>query len=237
MTTFRNCFVLLLWLVFAGCAGQSSSDESGVIPLTGEASELPGDSQESDVGDERIIVFLGDSITAGYGVDNSESFPEVARNYLIERGFDVQIRNAGVSGETSAGGLRRIDWVLRQRVDILVVELGGNDGLRGVPVTETSSNLEAIVRKARESHPEVEVVIAGMQLPPNMGADYVNAFSAIFPRIASQNDAHLIPFILKGVGGVPELNQRDGIHPTAEGHTIIAGTVVDALVPILQELD
>jgi acyl-CoA thioesterase-1 len=141
--------------------------------------------------------------------------------------------NAGLSGETSAGGLRRINWLLKRPIDVLVLELGANDGLRGIPAAQTRQNLQAIIDRVKEKNPAVKIIIAGMMVPPNMGADYAGEFQKIFPQLAKQNQAELIPFLLEGVAGIPELNLPDGIHPTAEGHRIVAGTVWKVVKPVL----
>ena len=141
--------------------------------------------------------------------------------------------NAGLSGETTSGGKNRIDWVLKQNVDVFVLELGANDGLRGIPVAETKNNLQEIIDFVREQNPEIEIILAGMQIPPNMGQEYTREFRAIFPDLAEENNVNLIPFLLEDVAGIPELNQQDGIHPTAEGQEILAENVWDVLKPIL----
>ncbi len=181
----------------------------------------------------KTIVFFGDSITAGYGVDPDEAYPAVIQRKIDETGRPWRVVNAGLSGETTAGGLRRLDWILRQRVDIFVIELGGNDGLRGIPPATTRSNLERIIKRIHQQLPDVKIVITGMQIPTNMGPEYTRDFAAIFPDVARSSGAVLIPFLLDRVGGVATLNQPDGIHPTAEGHQIVADTVWRTLQPLL----
>ena len=184
----------------------------------------------------RTILFFGDSLTAGYGLDDAskEAFPALIGQRLKDAGVPYQAVNAGLSGDTTAGGLRRIDWLLQRPVDILVLELGGNDGLRGLPPSESLRNLQAIIDKTRARNPQVRVVVAGMMMPPNFGADYVARFAAVFPALAEANPgAKLIPFILDGVGGIARLNQRDQIHPTAEGHRVIAELVWKTLAPMV----
>ena len=139
--------------------------------------------------------------------------------------MDYSVVNAGLSGETTASGLNRLDWVFKQNVDVLVIELGANDGLRGVSLKETKSNLEQIINTAREKNPEVKIILAGMQIPPNMGEEYTSEFRSLFPDLAEQYNLELIPFLLEGVAGDPKLNQEDGIHPTAEGQQILANNV------------
>src|SRR5690606_16412865 len=169
----------------------------------------------------RVIVFYGDSLTAGYGIDPEAAFPALVGKALESKGKEVKVVNAGLSGETSAGGLSRIDWVLRQPVDIFVLELGANDGLRGLPIEQTEKNLQAIIDKVKAKNPGVKIVIAGMMVPPNMGPDYSSRFQKIFPELARRNDAALIPFLLQDVAGIETLNQADGIHPNPEGHRIV----------------
>lgn len=181
----------------------------------------------------RILV-LGDSLAAGYGVDQKEAFPALLQEKVEAAGLDYTVVNAGLSGDTSAGGLRRIDWILRRPVDVLFLELGGNDGLRGLPPAETKRNLQSIIDKTREKHPRARVIIAGMQMPGNLGAAYQAEFQAVFADLAKENKAALIPFLLEGVGGDARLNQPDRIHPTAEGHKIIAEKVWPALKAALE---
>ena len=179
-----------------------------------------------------LVVFLGDSLTAGLGVGEAEAFPEQVRLLLADQGIAIRVVNAGISGDTTAGGLARLDWLMRQRPDILVVGLGANDGLRGLALAETEANLRAIVRDARAAG--ARVLLLGMMLPPNYGPDYTSGFQAIFPRLASELESALVPFLLTDVAGLPELNQNDGIHPTAEGHRLIAGNVLPPLRAMLR---
>lgn len=181
------------------------------------------------------ILFFGDSITAGYGLELEQAFPALVQEKINEAELPFTVTNAGLSGETSSGGLNRIDWLLRQPVDIFVLELGGNDGLRGVSLDLTASNLQGILDLVKEKNPDVTLVVAGMQIPPNLGPDYTKQFKDLFPELATQNNATLIPFILDGVAGIESLNLPDGIHPTADGHRIVAETVWKTLLPILNE--
>lgn len=178
------------------------------------------------------IVFYGDSLTAGYGVGTELAFPALVGEKLVQAGHDVEIVNSGVSGETSAGGLTRIDWVMGRKTDIFILELGANDGLRGLPLAQTELNLQAIIDKVNAKYPDAQIVIAGMMVPPNMGPNYSQQFVQIFGRLAKKNDALLIPFLLDGVAGNPELNQPDGIHPNVKGHEIVAETVYEQLVKL-----
>lgn len=173
----------------------------------------------------RTILFFGNSLTAGYGIDPSHAFPALIQKKIDSLGLPYKVVNAGVSGETTSGGNSRIDWVLRQPVDVFVLELGANDGLRGIPVTETKGNLQSIIKKVWSLYPGAKIILAGMQLPPNMGQAYASDFRDIFPDLAKKNKIALVPFILEGVGGEEKLNQEDGIHPTEEGHKILAENI------------
>lgn len=182
---------------------------------------------------QKVILFYGDSLTAGYGISTEEAFPALVEKKIRQKGKNWKVINAGLSGETSAGGLSRIDWILRQPVDILVLELGANDGLRGLPLDQTKKNLQAIIDKVKAKNPAVKIVIAGMMVPPNMGNEYSSGFKKIFPELAKRNNALLIPFLLEGVGGVEKLNQPDRIHPNAEGHRIVAENVYQVIEELL----
>ena len=182
----------------------------------------------------KVVLFLGDSITAGYGLETSQAYPALIQDKIDAKGWPVRVINAGQSGDTSAGGLNRIDWLLRNPIDILVLELGGNDGLRGLSPQLTQKNLQAIIDRTKAKHPQVKIIIAGMRLPPNMGRDYGRQFNDVFPQLAKRNGAVLIPFVLEGVGGVRDLNLADGIHPTAKGHAIVAANVWKVLAPLLK---
>lgn len=173
----------------------------------------------------KTVIFFGDSITAGNGLESDSAFPALIQRKLDAAGRPWRVVNAGLSGETTAGGLRRLDWILRQPVDIFVLELGGNDGLRGIPLESSLSNLQTMIERIRAKYPPAIIVLAGMQIPTNLGPDYTRQFAAMYPELARKNHTVLIPFLLEGVGGVPSLNQADGIHPTAEGHKIVAETV------------
>jgi acyl-CoA thioesterase-1 len=183
--------------------------------------------------DTKVILFYGNSLTAGMGLDPEQAFPHLIQEKINKLGKDYRVVNAGLSGETSAGGLSRIDWVLQQKIDIFVLELGANDGLRGLPLESTRQNLQGIIDKVKQKYPEARVLIAGMMVPPNMGADYTSEFVKIFPELAKNNNAKLIPFLLDGVAGNPDLNLPDGIHPNAEGHQIVADNVWKILKSLL----
>lgn len=180
---------------------------------------------------ERVIVVLGDSLTAGLGVAREEAYPALLEARLRREGYDYRVVNAGVSGDTSAGGLRRVDWALRARPDIVIVALGANDGLRGLPVGALRDNLERIVRRVRAAG--ARVLLAGMRVPPNYGDEYARDFAAVFPEVARRTGVPLAPFLLDGVAGEARLNQADGIHPTAEGQRLIASRLWSHLRPLL----
>jgi acyl-CoA thioesterase I len=182
---------------------------------------------------KKVILFFGDSLTAGYGLSTEEAFPALSEKLLNISGKNVKVVNAGLSGETSAGGLSRIDWILRQPIDIFVLELGANDGLRGLPLEQTRKNLQSIIDKVKTKYPKAKFVLAGMMVPPNMGKEYATDFKKIYPELAKKNNATLIPFLLEGVGGNEKLNQADGIHPNVEGHKIVAGNVTRVLEKLL----
>ncbi len=181
----------------------------------------------------KVILFYGDSLTAGYGLSPEEAFPALVEKKLNKTDKKVRVVNAGLSGETSAGGLSRIDWILRQPVDIFVLELGGNDGLRGLPLDQTRKNLQGIIDKVKAKYPNCKIVMAGMMVPPNMGEEYTTEFKRVYPDLATKNKATLIPFILEGVGGIEKLNQADGIHPNAEGHQIISNKIATVFEKLL----
>jgi acyl-CoA thioesterase-1 len=182
------------------------------------------------------VLFLGTSLTAGMGLSADEAYPALIQAKIDSAGLGFRVVNAGVSGETSAGGLRRIDWLLRQPVAVLVLELGANDMLRGQDIPAMRANLQEIIDHTKAAHPEARIVIAGMKAAPNLGEPYVDEFEAVFLELAEANGAVLIPFLLEGVAGIPELNQPDGNHPTAEGQAIVAENVWAVLEPVLHDL-
>jgi acyl-CoA thioesterase-1 len=181
----------------------------------------------------KVILFYGDSLTAGYGLSTDDAFPAVIEKTLNKKGKTTKVVNAGLSGETSAGGLNRLDWVLKQPIDLFVLELGANDGLRGLPLDQTQKNLQAIIDKVKMKYPKAKIVIAGMLVPPNMGPDYTASFRKIFPDLAKKNNAALIPFLLQNVAGDEKLNLADGIHPNVDGHKIVAENVLKVIEPLL----
>lgn len=184
--------------------------------------------------DSKTILFFGDSITAGLGVDNSQAFPALIQNKIDSLGLNYEVINGGLSGETSAGGLRRIDWTLQRDIDIMILELGGNDGLRGIDLNSTKENLQRIIDKVKAKNPEAKIILTGMQVPPNLGQDYTRQFKTIYPELAEENNLPLIPTIMDKIGGNEELMQGDGLHPTPEGHKVIAEMVWEVLEKMLE---
>jgi len=225
--------IQLCVLIFIGCS--PTQEETTAPSRTAPPLEVPEAAPLTDT--TPTILFLGNSLSAGLGVDLEQAFPALVQEKIDSLGWKYRVVNAGLSGETTAGGLRRIDWLLKQPVEVLVLELGGNDGLRGIPPEVTRTNLAEIIEKTRTANPHAEIVLAGMQVPPNLGQDYTGKFRDLFPALAHEKDTALIPFLLEGVGGIPNLNQPDGIHPTARGHEIVAETVWTTLKPLLEALN
>src|SRR5690606_28200495 len=184
---------------------------------------------------DRLLV-LGASIAAGYGVEPEQAFPALLQRKIDAAGLPVEVVNAGVSGDTTAGGLRRLNWLFRRPVDVLLIELGGNDGLRGVPPSATRSNLLQIIDTARRTRPGIRIVLAGMQMPPNMGESYTREFREVFPSVAEERDVVLVPHLLEGVGGRADINLPDLIHPTPRGHEVVAENGWEVLEPVLRSM-
>lgn len=226
----KFCYFLSAVMLF--CCGNKSANKNEENNAEVETKELMNETNQT--GQKKTILCFGDSITAGYGLDDtSDAFPGVLQQKIDSLGLDYTVVNSGVSGETSSGGLGRIQWVLNQDVDFFLLELGANDGLRGISLDQTKINLQSIIDKVKAKNPETIIVLAGMELPPNMGADYTEQFRNLFSELAKTNDLEFLPFILKDVGGIAELNQGDGIHPTEEGHRILAENVWQILEPLL----
>ena len=220
--------IVIMSISFASCNSNTATKEQVVQEPTIAVS------QEEVHDSKNTLLFFGDSITAGYGLDDTnDAYPALIQNKIDSLNLDYEVINSGLSGETSAGGRSRIDWILNQPIDVFVLELGANDGLRGVAVEETRENLQAIIDAVRAKSPSTTIVLAGMQLPPNFGQVYTANFKSMFIELATSNDIAFIPFILKDVGGIKALNQNDGIHPTEEGHEIVAETVWDTLEELL----
>lgn len=211
--------------VGSGPATATAAEEAGALAATGATN------QEAS----QAILFVGTSLTAGYGLPASQSYPARIQERLAEQGLAERFRvvNAGVSGDTSAGARRRIGWLLQQPVAAVVLELGANDMLRGQDPAALRANLQAIIDQIREPFPQVPILIAGMQAAPNLGSEYARAFEQVYGQLARSNSVALLPFILEGVAGDPELNQADGIHPTAEGQRVVSASVWAALQPLL----
>lgn len=213
-------------LALAGCGGSppgtATASASGATPPAA-APDARG----------ALVVFLGDSLTAGYGLAEDQAFPALVAKELRGDGLPVRVVNAGVSGDTTAGGLERLEWILKQKPDVLVVGLGGNDALRGQPLENIERNLRLIVAEARSSG--ARVLLLGQRIPPNYGPDYAEGFAAIYPRVAREAGATLMPFLLDGVGGRAALNQPDGIHPNARGHEILAQNVTPFVEQLVRE--
>jgi acyl-CoA thioesterase-1 len=232
-TSFPKHYLALFFIAVSFLADCKKAEKQ-TTETTVETAPAPSQTGDETRSDFKNILFLGNSITAGFGLELSEAFPALIQKRLDSLKMPFKTINAGVSGETSAGGLRRIDWLLKDRVDVMVLELGANDGLRGLPVEDTRKNLQAIIDRTREKYPEAKIILAGMQLPPNMGQKYTTDFKNMYIELAEKNGTAFIPFILEGVGGVPRLNLPDGIHPTAEGHRILADNVWKILKQVLE---
>ncbi len=225
----KFCYFLLV-LILISCGNESKTKQ--VQENTEQ--QTTAVSQENNTGKKTILCF-GDSITAGYGLDDTNNaYPAVLQRTIDSLDLDYVVVDSGVSGETSSGGLSRVDWVLKQDIDIFILELGANDGLRGVPLAQTKVNLQGIIDAVRNKSQDITIILAGMELPPNMGQDYTTEFRSIFADLAKQNKLAFIPFVLKDVGGIPELNQGDGIHPNIQGHKIVAQNVWEVLEGQLQ---
>lgn len=207
-----------------GCDQPSEKPRAGP-PVAGAVAERPS------------VVFLGTSLTAGLGVEPEQAYPALIQGKIDSAGLNYRVVNAGVSGETSAGARRRIDWLLREPIAVLVIETGANDGLRGLPPDSLRANIQSIVARARDLRPTPRLVLIGMQVPPNYGRAYSQQFQAIYPELARASGAELVPFLLEGVGGVVALNQPDGVHPTAEGQRVMAETVWRVLEPVLRDAE
>ncbi|WP_214229054.1 arylesterase [Pedobacter sp. B4-66] len=225
-----STLIALLFVVFASCGNNqnkqtdetSNAKSAEAVP---EATEVPVK--------EKNILFFGTSLTAGYGLEQGEAYPELLQKKLDSLKLPYKAINGGLSGETSAAGKNRIDWLLKQPIAVFVLELGANDGLRGVAVSETTANLQAIIDKVKKKYPEAKMILTGMEVPPNMGAKYASDFRNMFKELVAKNEMVFLPFLLEGVAGIPKLNQGDGIHPTAEGQKIVAENVWSKLKGVL----
>jgi acyl-CoA thioesterase I len=232
----KRCLLCVLVTLAAGCGphGEGRDDARtapAVSPPRAAAPDPPALRSDAARGRPRIV-FLGDSLTAGLGLAMADSYPSLVQKRLAAEGLDFEVVNAGVSGDTSAGGLARLDWALDGNVRILVVALGGNDALRALPPDELQRNLAAIIERAQARG--IKVVLAGMEAPPNFGRDYIVTFHRVYPALAQRYHVAFVPFLLQGVAGSDALNQRDGIHPTAAGARILADNVWAALKPLVE---
>jgi acyl-CoA thioesterase-1 len=226
MTSLRGFLLIFSLIAVLSCGKQESPQQDKKV----ESSKAAEDETVVETEDgSKVILFFGDSLTAGYQLDASEAYTAVIQQKIDSLGYDYQVVNAGLSGDTTAGGKSRLGWVLKQDVDIFVLELGANDGLRGIPLTETRQNLQDIIDMVKAKNENTKIILAGMQIPPNMGQDYTSEFRTIFPDLAEKNNLEIIPFLLEGVAGNPDLNLEDGIHPTAEGYKIVAENVWEIL--------
>lgn len=225
----RNIVLLLIGLIsLSNCKDKPISEEQVVAESSNDTIVM---AKEESNKKKKSILFFGDSLTAGYGLSEEEAFPSLVQERIDSLQLPYQVINAGLSGETSAGGLGRIDWVMRQSVDIFVLELGANDMLRGLDVKETEANLDKIILKVKEIYPEAQLMVIGMESPPNMGKDYIKAFNGLFGKLAKKHGAAFLPFLLEGVD--PSLSIGDGKHPNAEGQKIVLENVWSVLEPML----
>ena len=227
-----SLLTILSFALIAGCERDETTAAPPADQVTSEAMPVTTAPAKPRTAQGPRIVFLGDSLTAGLGLDADQAFPALLATMLAEEHLPVHVVNAGVSGDTTAGGLRRLDWLLQQDPDIVVVGLGANDGLRGVELKASEENLRAIVRKSRDAG--AHVLLLGMLIPPNYGPEYTTQFRELYQRIATDMSVPLVPFILQGVGGEASLNQADGIHPTADGQRIVARNILPHLRPIVK---
>jgi len=231
---------LAIAVALSGCGGQrdarAPASAVAATATAGAGAETSAGVGAAGAGGERgVVLFLGTSLTAGLGVGAESAYPAVIQALIDSAGLRFRVVNAELSGETSAGGLRRLEWSLQEPVSVLVVELGANDGLRGLSVDALRRNLQTIIERTRERYPAAGIVIAGMEAPPNMGGPYTRAFHAVYPEVAKQYGAALVPFLLEGVAGDPGLNQADRIHPTVEGQRLVARNVWRVLGPLLEK--
>ena len=217
--------LIILFCFFAGCTNNEKK---------GSADGNSSGNEKTAAVKKKSIVFFGNSLAAGYGLSPEQAFPALVQKKIDSLGLPYNVINAGVSGETTSGGLTRIDWILEQPIDIFVLELGANDGLRGIPsLSVTRQNLQDMIDRVKTKYPAAKILLAGMQVPPNLGQQYTAEFREMFPQLAEKNAVSLIPFLLEGVGGEPELNQADGIHPNEEGSKIVAENVWKELQKLL----
>lgn len=230
----RIYLIALSFFFLYSCNNSSDQAEKTSGKSEVETEKSP---QESPT-NRKVILFFGNSLTAGYGVDPDQRFTDIIQDKIDSLGFSYEVINAGVSGETTASGSSRLDWVIKQqKVDVFVLELGANDGLRGIPTEETRKNLVEMIEKVRKKNEGTDILLTGMMVPPNMGPEYSDAFTRIFPEVATEMNVSLMPFLLKDVAGEPELNLEDGIHPNERGHELVAENLWPYLKPLLEVSD
>ena len=228
----KNACSHKLLLIFLQFLLSCNNQDNSTIQAGKDTSQKNNDPSKDKMKGQ--IIFFGNSLTAGYGVESSQSFPSIIQRKIDSLGLPYLIINAGLSGETTADGKNRIGWILQNKTDIFVLELGANDGLRGLPLAETGKNLQLIIDSVYQKYPDARIILTGMEVPPNMGKKYTTEFRALFKTLAETNNVLFIPFLLEGVGGEPDLNQQDGIHPNPEGHKIVAENVWKMLKDLLK---
>jgi acyl-CoA thioesterase I len=219
--------VIVPLIVLAACRGDGDAESASRV-----ADTLPATAPSAA---KQRLLFVGTSLTAGLGLEPEEAYPALIARRIDSLGLPYEVDNAGYSGETSAGALRRIDWLVRAPVDVMVLETGANDGLRGLAVDSMRANIQAIIDRVRATSPNVRILLIGMEAPPNLGTRYTSEFRKVFPEIAERNGAVLLPFLLEGVAAIDSLNQGDGIHPNEAGSRRVADTVWEALLPLLRD--
>jgi|TARA_R110000796_G_scaffold50888_1_gene119967 acyl-CoA thioesterase-1 len=227
-TLLRFSYLLIIFFTSCGNMATKKADAEG-------KKENAVESKLETKSESKVILFFGNSLTAGMGLDPNEAFPALIQEKVDSLQLAYKVVNAGLSGETTASGKNRLGWVLNSDIDVFVLELGANDGLRGISLEETRRNLQEIIDVVKQKNPNTTIILAGMQIPPNMGQDYTSEFRDIFPDLAKKNKIGLIPFLLEDVAGNPELNQPDGIHPTAEGQKIIANNIWPIIAKTITE--
>lgn len=227
-TLLRFSYLLIIFFTSCGNMATKKADAEG-------KKENAVESKLETKSESKVILFFGNSLTAGMGLDPNEAFPALIQEKIDSLQLPYKVVNAGLSGETTASGKNRLGWVLNADIEVFVLELGANDGLRGISLEETRGNLQEIIDVVQQKNPNTTIILAGMQIPPNMGQDYTSEFKDIFPDLAKKNNVGLIPFLLEDVAGNPELNQPDGIHPTAEGQKIIANNIWPIIAKTITE--
>jgi acyl-CoA thioesterase-1 len=239
-------YALTLAVLYTGCAGDrtpavadsAKGQASLSAPVAGATSDtrirVQYDVQRPANDGRRTLLFVGTSLTAGLGLETEDSYPSLVQRKIDSAGLRYEVVNAGVSGETSSGLLQRLDWLLRQKFDVVLIETGANDGLRGIPIETMESNIRQIIERVRAARPGARIVLVQMEAPPNLGRSYTQRFRGVFPSVAKAENVELLPFLLDGVAGERELNQGDGIHPNVEGSRVVAENVWRGLRPLLQ---